>query len=69
MQAGAQPTAGTPLLEVRNLEVVYNRVARAVQGISLLVPQNAIVGIVGMNGAGKTTTLSAIAGSTSGAPS
>ena len=50
------------ILEVHNLEVVYNRVARAVQGVSLAVQPKSIVGIVGINGAGKTTTLSALAG-------
>jgi branched-chain amino acid transport system ATP-binding protein len=50
------------LLDVRNLEVVYNRVVRAVQGVSIKVSDGAIVGIVGINGAGKTTIMSAIAG-------
>ena len=51
-----------PLLEVRQLEVVYNRVATAIQGVSLDVPEGAIVALVGTNGAGKTTTLRAISG-------
>ena len=50
------------ILEVQNLEVVYNGFARAVQGVSISVPPDKIVGIVGINGAGKTTTMSAIAG-------
>src|SRR5262245_11036578 len=50
------------LLEVRQLEVVYNRVATAIQGVSLDVPNGAIVALVGTNGAGKTTTLRAISG-------
>jgi branched-chain amino acid transport system ATP-binding protein len=50
------------LLEVRQLEVVYNRVATAIQGVSLDVPAGAIVALVGTNGAGKTTTLRAISG-------
>lgn len=52
----------TPLLQVRQLEVVYNRVATAVQGVSLDVPEGEIVALVGTNGAGKTTTLRAISG-------
>ena len=51
-----------PLLQVRQLEVVYNRVATAIQGVSLDVPEGSIVALVGTNGAGKTTTLRAISG-------
>jgi branched-chain amino acid transport system ATP-binding protein len=52
----------TVLLEIRQLEVVYNRVATAIQGVSLDVPEGEIVALVGTNGAGKTTTLRAISG-------
>jgi branched-chain amino acid transport system ATP-binding protein len=54
--------AAAPLLEVSNLEVVYNRTVRAVQGVSLAVAEESVVAIVGGNGAGKSTTLAAIAG-------
>jgi branched-chain amino acid transport system ATP-binding protein len=50
------------LIEVRQLEVVYNRVATAIQGVSLIVPEHSIVALIGTNGAGKTTTLRAISG-------
>jgi len=50
------------LLELENLEVVYHRVATAVQGVSLRVPERSIVALVGPNGAGKTTTLRAVSG-------
>ena len=50
------------ILEVSQLEVVYHKVATAVQGVSISVPEHAIVAIVGTNGAGKTTTLRAISG-------
>jgi len=53
---------GSPLLQVRQLEVVYKRVATAIQGVSLDVPKGSIVALVGTNGAGKTTTLRAISG-------
>ena len=49
-------------LEVANLEVSYNRVIVAVQGVSLKVPENAIVALLGTNGAGKSTTVRAISG-------
>jgi len=53
---------GKPLLDVRQLEVVYNHVATAVQGVSLEVADGQIVAVIGTNGAGKTTTLRAISG-------
>jgi branched-chain amino acid transport system ATP-binding protein len=49
-------------LEVENLEVTYSRVIVAVQGVSLKVPQNSIVALLGTNGAGKSTTVRAISG-------
>ena len=50
------------LLEVENLEVTYSRVIVAVQGVSLTVPENSIVALLGINGAGKSTTVRAISG-------
>jgi branched-chain amino acid transport system ATP-binding protein len=50
------------LLDVEQIEVVYGRVVRAVQGISMRVPQGATVALIGLNGAGKTTSLRAISG-------
>lgn len=50
------------LLDIRQLEVTYNRVAIAIQGISMLVGPGAIVVLLGRNGAGKTTTLRAVSG-------
>jgi len=50
------------LLEVENLEVTYSRVIVAVQGVSLKVPDNSIVALLGTNGAGKSTTVRAISG-------
>lgn len=51
-----------PLLEVANLEVVYNDVALVLRGLSIEVPDGKIVALLGANGAGKTTTLRAISG-------
>ncbi len=48
------------LLEVNNIEVIYNHVILVLKGVSLSVPQSGIVAILGANGAGKTTTLKAI---------
>jgi branched-chain amino acid transport system ATP-binding protein len=50
------------LLKVEQLEVAYHRVIKAVEGVSLAVPERGIVALLGTNGAGKTTTLRAISG-------
>jgi branched-chain amino acid transport system ATP-binding protein len=54
--------AASASLEVENLEVTYGRVIVAVQGVSLKVPPNNIVALLGTNGAGKSTTVRAISG-------
>ncbi len=52
--------AAAPLLEVNNIEVIYNHVILVLKGVSLSVPKGGIVALLGANGAGKTTTLKAI---------
>jgi len=49
------------LLAVEDLHVSYGKI-RAVQGVSLVVPEAAVVALIGANGAGKTTLLRAISG-------
>ncbi|MGN6308226.1 MAG: ABC transporter ATP-binding protein [Xanthobacteraceae bacterium] len=58
----SSPTATAPLLSVRNIEVVYDKVILVLRGLSLDVPKGAIVALLGANGAGKSTTLKAISG-------
>ena len=60
--AAAAEEPDPALLEVTQLEIVYNRVATAVQGVSFRVPQGSIVALLGTNGAGKTTILRGISG-------
>ena len=51
-----------PLLNVNNIEVIYNDVILVLKGLSLSVNQGQIVSLLGANGAGKTSTLKAISG-------
>ena len=48
------------LLEINNIEVIYNHVILVLKGVSLKVPKGGIIALLGGNGAGKTTTLKAV---------
>jgi len=50
------------VLKLNNVEVVYDRSILVLRGISLEVPEQRIVTLLGSNGAGKSTTLKAISG-------
>lgn len=49
------------MLTIRDLHVYYGGI-HALKGISMEVPENKIVSLIGANGAGKSTTLRAICG-------
>jgi len=51
---------GKTLLEVNNIEVIYNHVILVLKGVSLKVEKGGITALLGGNGAGKSTTLKAV---------
>src|SRR6476661_9050287 len=67
MEAATTPTegraaAGNAILEVKNVEVVFNDVILVLRGLSLEARRGGITALLGANGAGKSTTLKAISG-------
>ena len=68
MHPGAAPAGSTavtavpPLLEFRNLKVVYDSAIEALRDVSISVPKGSIVALLGSNGAGKSTLLKAMSG-------
>lgn len=53
---------GRPLLQLKNVEVVFDNVIQVLRSANLDVPEGRIVALLGANGAGKTTTLKAVSG-------
>jgi ABC-type branched-subunit amino acid transport system ATPase component len=61
--AGHSSPVMTPaVLDVRDLHVSYAGAVTALQGVSLSVPEGAVVAVLGSNGAGKSTLLRALSG-------
>ena len=66
-ESGARPAPGPhpgseSVLDINNIEVIYEDVILVLRGLSLSVPEGEIVALLGSNGAGKSTTLKAVAG-------
>ena len=53
-------TSSKNILDIKNIEVAYNKVILALHDVSLTVPEGKIVALLGANGAGKSTTLKSI---------
>jgi branched-chain amino acid transport system ATP-binding protein len=62
-RAGAAGEADEqPVVELDNVEIVYDRHFLAVQGVSMAAQEGDIVALLGPNGAGKSTILKMISG-------
>src|SRR5262245_18026485 len=55
-----KPDTASPILAVKNIEVIYDHVILVLKGVSLEVPKGGIVALLGANGAGKSTTLKSV---------
>jgi branched-chain amino acid transport system ATP-binding protein len=62
MDAAVTATVKEAILEVKNIEVVFNDVILVLRGLSLAARRGGITALLGANGAGKSTTLKAISG-------
>src|SRR5690606_14492520 len=58
--AGGRYMSDGAVLEINNIEVIYNKAVQVLRGLSLAVPRGRIVALLGSNGAGKSTTLKAV---------
>ncbi|MBE3100921.1 MAG: ABC transporter ATP-binding protein [Firmicutes bacterium] len=50
------------MIELTNVNKTYNSTVKAVDNLSIVIPNGEIFGFIGPNGAGKTTTIKLIAG-------
>lgn len=50
------------MIEVKNITKIYGKNSRAVDDLSLTIPDGKVFGFLGPNGAGKTTTIKIIVG-------
>ena len=60
--SSAPAAAAATLLELSNVEVIYDEVILVLHGVSMAVAHGEIVALLGSNGAGKSTMLKAVSG-------
>ena len=65
IRCGGLSVTAEPALQVRDLSVSYSGAVQALRGVSLSVPEGAVMAVLGSNGAGKTTLLRALSGTLS----
>ena len=53
-------SSDTMMLQLNNVEVIYDHVILVLKGVSFHVPEGSIVALLGANGAGKSTTLKSV---------
>ena len=59
IRGGGSSVTAEPALRVQDLRVSYAGAVQALRGVSLSVPEGAVVAVLGNNGAGKSTLLRA----------
>ncbi len=62
MATAPVPQSAETILELKNVEVIYDDIILVLKGMSIAVPKGQIVALLGANGAGKSTTLKAVSG-------
>ena len=60
LDAAADKATTETVLEVNNIEVIYNHVILVLKGVSLNVPKGGITALLGGNGAGAVGWVSAL---------
>ena len=65
IRRGGSSVTAEPALQVRDLSVSYAGAVQALRGVSLSVPDGAVLAVLGNNGAGKSTLLRAVSGTLS----
>ena len=65
IRRGGSSVTAEPALQVRDLSVSYAGAVQALRGVSLSVPEGAVLAVLGNNGAGKSTLLRAVSGTLS----